>query len=313
MNSKLSTAVVFIVFKRPSQTAQVFQAIAEAKPERLYIIADGPRNSEEALLCEQTRQIVEHVHWDCDVRKNYSEVNLGVRKRIISGLDWVFMQEERAIILEDDCLPHPTFFPFCEELLELYHDDTHVMHISGDSFLQEKRSSAASYYFSKYAHVWGWATWRRAWHLFHRWDNDFSSLELDFQIFQLPAEREFWRDLLEQLRSGRMDYTWDYQWGLIGLASNALCVMPKSNLVTNIGFGMDATHTKGKTWLANLRTVPMSFPLIHPLQKRWDLDADRFAAITFFTSTSGSWISLMKSSIWRFITSDKKSKVNHGL
>lgn len=299
MKYKLSTAVVLIIFKRPFQTERVFTAIAESRPSKLYIIADGARNSEEALLCEQARQVVDKVDWDCEVRKNYSEKNLGLRNRIISGLDWVFQQEERAIILEDDCLPHPTFFRFCDEVLEYYKDDPEVMHISGDNFLAKRKTFDESYYYSKYAHVWGWATWRRAWSLFHQWDDDAASPDLDLKIFETRSERRFWQRLLDELRSHQMGYTWDYQWALTCMAHKRLCVMPKFNLVSNIGFGEGATHTREHLWYADLPVTPMEFPLVHPAVKNWNIEADRIAARSFFTNQPPSLLNMMRKAVRR--------------
>lgn len=306
MSTSLFTAVVMIIFNRPEQTGRVFQAVAEAKPSRLYIIADGPRSPEESLLCQQTRKVVEKVDWDCDVRKNYSDVNLGLRNRVISGLDWVFEQEETAIILEDDCLPHPTFFSFCDELLNYYKDDSSVMHISGDNFLMGKVNIPQSYYFSKYSHIWGWATWRRAWSLFHTWDDDFSKMKVDLQVFSTSSERRFWKGLVEQLRFHRMNYTWDYQWALACLAHKGLCVMPAHNLVSNIGFGAAATHTHEDSWLANMPVSPMLFPLQHPAQKVWNRDADAYSANIFFGAKSASWRDHVRTNLRQLVKMAKK-------
>jgi hypothetical protein len=294
-----STAVALIIFKRPIQTERVFRAIAEEKPSRLYVIADGPQDPGEESPCQQTRQIVENVNWDCDMRRNYSETNLGVRNRVISGLDWVFGIEESAIILEDDCLPHPHFFRFCEELLGYYKDDQRVMHISGDNFLRGRRVSPESYYFSKYAHIWGWATWRRAWSLFHAWDDDSASPDLDLKIFETRSERKFWQKLLDELRSRKMGYTWDYQWALTCMAGRGLCVMPKYNLVSNIGFGEDATHTRERLWYANLPVTPMEFPLVHPVDRNWNSEADRITGLSFFTAEPPSLLNMIRKAVRR--------------
>ncbi len=159
----LETPVAFIIFKRHDLTERVFQAIREAKPKKLLVIADGPRFPEEAAKCQKTRDIIQQVDWDCEVLKNYSEVNLGCRQRISSGLDWVFSQVEEAIILEDDCVPAPSFFSFCQTLLDYYRDDNRIMVISGDNFQDGQSRTDYSYYFSRYNHCWGWATWHRAW------------------------------------------------------------------------------------------------------------------------------------------------------
>ena len=293
----IKAPVALFIFKRSEQTARVFDAIRQSKPARLYLIADGPRDADETEICRKVRAIVGQVDWDCEVKRNYAETNLGLRDRIISGLDWVFEQEERAIILEDDCLPHPSFFRFCEELLEHYQADPHVMHISGNNFLKGRNISSASYYFSKYAHIWGWATWRRAWSLFQSWDT--FSPALDVRIFRSRSERDLWTNLLGQLRSQRMDHTWDYQWALVCMAYKSLCIMPKNNLVSNIGFGQAATHTQDESWLANMPLVPMEFPLIHPEKMQWNMQADQITAKHFFNATDLR--SVVKSFLFRSV------------
>ena len=159
----LKTPVAFIIFNRPSLTQIVFNTIRQAKPKQLFVIADGARFPEEKEKCQQARDIIRQVDWDCEVLANYSDVNLGCGKRISSGISWVFEHVEAAIILEDDCLPHLSFFRYCENLLDYYRDDERVMAIGGDNFQDGNKKTPYSYYFSKYPHVWGWATWRRAW------------------------------------------------------------------------------------------------------------------------------------------------------
>ena len=293
----IKAPVAFFIFKRPEQTVRVFEEIRQLRPARLYLIADGPRDADEIEICRKVRAIVEQVDWDCEVKRNYAERNLGLRGRIISGLDWLFEQEERVIILEDDCLPHPSFFRYSEELLEYYKADPRVMHISGNNFLQGRNIPSASYYFSKYAHIWGWATWRRAWLFFRSWDT--FSPALDLHIFRSQSERDLWTKLLGQLRSQSMDHTWDYQWALVCMAHKSLCIMPKNNLVSNIGFGQAATHTQEESWLANMPLVPMEFPLIHPRKMKWNKSADQITAKHFFNATN--LCSVVKSFLFRSI------------
>lgn len=291
----LSIPIVFFIFKREKQTRKVFQTIAQAKPLKLYIVADGPRNLTEVQDCQSARKIVEQVDWDCLVYKNYADENLGVRARIITGLDWVFGQEEKAIILEDDCLPHQSFFRYCQELLAFYQDDPKVMHISGDKFLFEAKVPRESYYFSKYAHVWGWATWKRAWDLFHDWN--FDHPRLDLKIFQSSSERAFWSQIFQQIKSNQLDYTWDYQWAVVCMAYRSLCVMPNVNLISNIGFGEEASNTKVVTQLANLPTQAMSFPLTHAKKWKWNRWADERIAQLFFQASPPSIFDRIKSRI----------------
>ncbi|NEP76999.1 MAG: glycosyltransferase family 2 protein, partial [Okeania sp. SIO3B3] len=162
---KLTIPVVLIIFNRPDTTAKVFEVIRQVKPPQLFVIADAPRldKSGEVERCIAARKIIDRVDWQCEVLTNYSEINLGCRERVYSGLNWVFSLVESAIILEDDCVPHLTFFRFCQELLERYRDNNQVMAISGDNFQFGNNTTEHSYYFSRYPHCWGWATWRRAW------------------------------------------------------------------------------------------------------------------------------------------------------
>jgi hypothetical protein len=164
-NYQLRTPVAFIIFNCPETTDRVFEQIAKAKPSKLLVIADGPRENSpgEAERCAAVRSIIDNVDWDCEVLTNYSDVNLGCKRRIASGLDWVFDTVEEAIILEDDCLPDPTFFRFCDELLEKYRDDERITMISGDNFQFDRKKTDSSYYFSRDPHIWRWASWRHVW------------------------------------------------------------------------------------------------------------------------------------------------------
>ena len=242
-----STPVVFLIFRRPDLTAQVFEAIRQAQPTKLLVVADGPRNEEEVILCQKAREITEQVDWDCEVLRNYAEINLGCRKRVSSGLDWAFEQVEEAIILEDDCLPHLSFFRFCEELLKYYRNDNRIMVISGNNFQDGIQRSYYSYYFSKYGHCWGWATWRRAWQY---WDFDpikwleFRDSGLINYVCEIPEEAKYRIKIYDDLfLDGNID-SWAYAWTFACWSQGALSIIPKVNLVKNIGFGQDATHTK---------------------------------------------------------------------
>lgn len=239
----LKTPVAFFIFNRPDVTAEVFASIARARPSRLLVVADGARTAAEAERCERARAVVKGVDWDCEVLTNFADRNLGCGRRVSSGLDWVFDTVEEAIILEDDCLPAPSFFQFCAELLERYRDDERVMHVGGDNFQRGQSRTAASYYFSRYSHIWGWATWRRAW---RHYDVEMGSWpesrELIRNSFAEPVEADFWSDIFDRVRAGEID-TWDYQWLYTCWSQSGLAVVPDVNLVSNLGFGPDATHT----------------------------------------------------------------------
>jgi hypothetical protein len=280
------TPVAFLVFNRPEQTARVFAEIAKLRPRTLLVVADGPRGTRpgEADLCARVREIVEAVDWECTVHREYSESNLGCRLRVSSGLDWVFSRVEEAIVLEDDCLPDPTFFRFCGELLERYRDDERVMMVSGDAFHPYRPGPRDSYRFSRFNFIWGWASWRRAWAHYDPAISLWPELrETDWlrEITGDPVSAEYWRGIFERVHRGEID-TWDYQWIFASWTQNGLAITPANNLVSNIGFGEGATHTVGASRLAELPTFPMEFPLRHPRVIARDLAADHLAGEAVF-------------------------------
>lgn len=286
---ELNTPIVFLIFRRPDTTQRVFERIAQAKPKQLFVVADGPRNPDEAEKCYATRAIIHQVDWDCEVHTTYADQNMGLRRRISSGLNWVFDQVEQAIILEDDCLPHPTFFRYCEELLEKYKDDERVMHISGDNFGYQRPAGVVdSYYFSMFAHVWGWATWRRAWAKYDvgmtTWgDSTFRETVLS----RFPKnQRAYWR-YMWNLTYREEKKTWAFQWVYACVAHEGLCAMPYENQITNIGFGAGGTNTKGgESGLANLQTNDITFPLSHPAHFQTNPNADEHISQLAFKNPS---------------------------
>jgi hypothetical protein len=266
----MKTPVVLLVFNRPSLTRQVFEAIRAARPPQLLVIADGPRSDKpsEAEKCTLVREIVEEVDWPCEVLRNYSDINLGCKKRVSSGIDWAFERVEEAIFLEDDCLPHPTFFPYCEELLEKYRYDPRIAAISGDNFQFDREHIQESYYFSRHNHIWGWASWRRAWQHYDvdmkQWDRVSKSDWLNDILDNDISAVKVWQERLQDVYEGKID-TWDYQWVFACWLQRGLTIVPNVNLIGNIGFGLEATHTLDlDSKLANLPVMPISLPLRHP-------------------------------------------------
>ena len=279
--------VALLIFNRPDTTEAVFQTVRDARPPKLLVVADGPRTDrpDEAEKCAGARAIVDRVDWNCEVLTNYSDVNLGCKRRVASGLDWVFSEVEEAIILEDDTVPHPTFFRYCDELLERYRDDERVMAITGDNFHAGWRRTEDSYYFSRYAHMWGWASWRRAWKYYdvemEHWPRVRDGGWLG-NILQDPSAVRYWLRILQATYEGRID-TWDYQWMLSCWLQSGLCTVPNVNLVSNIGFGTDSTHTfVAADPLANLPSAELDFPLRHPPFIIRDTVADDFVQRTRF-------------------------------
>lgn len=280
---QLQTPVAFIIFNRPAVTERVFAAIAEARPPHLLVIADGPRTDrpQEARACAATRAIIDRVDWECQVSTDYSTSNLGCRRRVASGLDWVFDMVPEAIILEDDCLPDLSFFRFCEELLHRHRDDERVAQVAGANFQFGRRRTADSYYFSLYPHIWGWASWRRAWRHFdvdiRRWPRLRDDDWLLRSLFGDPKQARYWRRIFDKVAAGDSD-SWAYPWTFACWSRGALTALPDVNLISNIGFGRSSTHTQVRSPLADLPVEAMRFPLRHPPTVTRHVTADTFTA-----------------------------------
>ena len=288
---QLKTPVAFLIFNRPDTTKKAFAQIAKVKPPKLLVVADGPRSDypNDVEKCAAARAVIEDVNWPCEVLVNYADVNLGCQQRVSSGLDWVFTNVEEAIILEDDCLPHHTFFRFCENLLEEYRDDKRVMHISGDNFQFGRRRTEYSYYFSYYTHCWGWASWKRAWQHYDYHMTLWPTVKKGEWLRDiLKNERAFryWENIFQKVHDGLVN-SWAYRWQFTCWTLSGLTVLPGVNLVSNIGYREDATHTKfSDTKFANMTTGFMSFPLCRPTFIVRDVQADDFTQHTLFGSGS---------------------------
>ncbi|RTQ48952.1 nucleotide-diphospho-sugar transferase [Hymenobacter gummosus] len=281
------TPVLLLVFNRPDTTRQVLAALRRLRPARLYVAADGPRahRPADAALCQQVRELVlAGVDWPCELRTRFSEVNLNCGLGPATAISWFFGHESEGIILEDDCLPTPAFFRFCAEMLSRYRHDTRVLHVGGNNFSREAQrpqpAGADSYYFSGQVNSWGWATWRRAWHLFDFHLGLWPELERRGQLRQLypsALERRYWLPKFRALHTAPTPPDiWDYQWHFAVAAHAGLCIVPAVNLVRNIGFGQDATHTlhAGDSF-ADVPTAELRWPLQHPPTVLRDRPRDR--------------------------------------
>ena len=245
----MDTPLLLIAWRRPHTLRQVIDAIRPVAPTRLYVACDGPNPERpgEAEKVAATRAVIEHeIDWPCQIERLYSDTNQGCRLGVSRAITWFFEQVDEGIILEDDCVPHPDFFPYCTTLLERYRDDTRVWCISGNNFQNGHWRGDGSYYFSHYNHCWGWASWRRCWQHYdadlRQWESlrDSGLLET---IFQNPSERNYWIAIWQRLVDEAKPDTWDYQWTFTCLANGGLTALPNQNLVSNIGFGVDATNT----------------------------------------------------------------------
>ncbi|MGA2477753.1 MAG: nucleotide-diphospho-sugar transferase [Spirochaetia bacterium] len=279
--STKDTPVLFLVFNRPETTREVLVRIRSAAPRRLYIAADGPRpaNSRDAERCAEVLALFERgVDWPCKTEWLKRDTNLGCRRAVSSALTWFFENEEEGIILEDDCLPAEGFFPFCSDLLQRYRGENRIGHIGGFNCQFGRIRGEASYYFSRYFHVWGWATWRRAWQGYDPQMASFPQFIADGtldRLFHRKTLREYWRDNFAVTFSGRLD-TWDYQWVFHNFRNDRLAIVPNFNMITNIGFGQDATHTAAGSRKIPPLAAETPVELTHPDHIAPDEAADDF-------------------------------------
>ncbi|MDZ8054193.1 MAG: glycosyltransferase family 2 protein [Aulosira sp. ZfuVER01] len=283
----MNTAVAFIIFNKPDTTAKVFEVIRQVKPPKLLVIADGPRQQypQDVEKCAAANKILDKIDWNCQVIKNSSDINLGCKQRIVTGLNWVFQQVEEAIILEDDCLPHPTFFAYCEELLDKYRHDQRIMTISGNNFQFGRRRTEYSYYFSRYPLIWGWATWRRAWQQYDIEMQHWLAIRDDNWLQDILDDAtavRYWQKIFQNCYQGNID-SWAFLWTLTSWLQNGLTILPNINLVSNIGFSTEAANTRDiYSPFANHPTQAMEFPIKHPEFMIRDAQADKFTQQTQF-------------------------------
>lgn len=262
MNNSLKTPVLLIIFNRMDTTEQVFESIRQARPERLYIAADGPRPDveDDKISCLHTRTIIERIDWPCRLTTLFRDENLGTKYGIIAALDWFFELEEEGIILEHDCLPGADFFNFCSETLAHYRHDSRIMHISGCNLQFGRMRGDASFYFSAISSIWGWASWRRVWKLYNAEMPSFLKFVEQDQIINIFPDRktaDWVTDMAMNVYEKRI-LTWDYPLCYAIGINNGLCITPNVNLVSNIGFGDKAIHTRDSSHAhANIPTVAM--------------------------------------------------------
>lgn len=277
----LNTPVLLIVFNRPSTTQRVFDAIRAAKPKQLFVAADGARKTKdgEEERCAEVRKITTQVDWDCEVKTLFSEENQGCGLGPFNAITWFFQHVEQGIILEDDCLPDPSFFPFCEQLLHQYKDDLRINSIAGTNVLGTWEKNDASYFFSVYSGIWGWATWKRAWDKYDffvsSWGNPYIQKEYKNRVPNEIEQNHYSNKLTQTFNKDGISW-WDYQWIFSRIINGATGIIPSQNLVTNIGFGPEATHTfDSNAEMGKLKTHQMVFPLKHPQVVMTDMEYDK--------------------------------------
>lgn len=269
-------AILLLFFNRLDTTLTTLEQIAKVQPKKLYLAADGGRNETEKEQITAIRaSVLRHITWECEIHTRFLDINLGCKIAVSSAISWFFSHEKQGIILEDDCLPTLSFFRFCDELLERYAKQENIFMISGWSALDFAKNTSVNtlspkaqlqedYFFSKYPHIWGWASWARAW---QKYQLEFSDFEAEFSPldnFCSVRERRYWYKIFKTYSQGKID-TWDYPFVYSIWKHKGLCVYPKNNMIANIGFNRsDATHTTGESKFATMPSYDIIFPLKHP-------------------------------------------------
>ena len=315
-----NTPIAIFTFNRPQLTERLLSILAKIKPGRILVVSDGPRShvTGDVEKCAAVRKLFENLDWECRIDRNFADSNMGSFPRNSSGLNWVFEQVEEAVILEDDCVPDLSFFPYCEELLDKYRNNSRIGLISGNNFLKNPDiQQKQSYFFSGYATTWGWASWRRTWQKVDLnmpyWPQFRDSGELQQAVLS-PVEANYWRGIYDAILERKMKNAWDYQLILTCLKYKLLIIVPSKNLVSNVGFGPGGTHCMDDTSpLHNVPTGELDFPLVHPedAQKSDLVDYEIFRA-RFQPKPHSLWVRvkgklLMKSKLIRTLNHAKKN------
>jgi len=297
MNIDFETPILLIIYNRPDKTKLVFDEIKKQKPRYLFVAADGPKDIiSDKEKCLVTREIINRIDWDCELKTLFRDKNLGCGLAVSQAIIWFFENVEEGIVLEDDCLPHPDFFQYCRELLARYRHNDRIMFIGGSNFQDGIARGEASYYFSAYSHVWGWASWRRVWQKYSYDLADLSSDQFNKALhiyFKKSNIISYWKTIFAVVKKGKID-TWDYQLTFSIWSVDGLSIIPNVNLVSNIGFGGGAAHTGAGN--SNFENLPSSqiLPLQHPLDIIIDSAADDYYNKKIKAASSILYLLLLK-------------------
>jgi hypothetical protein len=275
--TSLKTPAAIFLYRRPELVQPLLAGLRAVRPPRVWLVADGPKQATEAERCLAARREAEEaIDWPCEVRRVYADTNLGLKNRIETGLDAVFAREEQAIILEEDCHPAPDFFPFCEAMLKKYSQEPKVGAVSGNCFLPKTTTMTTDYYFSRYVHIWGWATWGRAWKNYDRnmWSWPAGGFRQLFPDDDLQ-EVNYWNRIFDRIVAGTFS-TWDYSWISWFWMNGWVSITPAQNLVRNAGFGPEATNTRDVSVETGMeRHGRLTSPYRGPEDIRADPELDR--------------------------------------
>lgn len=289
----MEVPILLIAWRRPHTLRQVINAIRPIAPNRLFVACDGPCRDrpDQVEKVAATRAVIDsEIDWPCQIERLYSDANQGCSSGPIRAITWFFDHVNEGIILEDDCVPHPDFFPYCANLLERYRHDSRVWCISGNNFQNGDWRGDGSYYFSRYSHCWGWATWRKCWQHYDanltKWPDLLASGLME-SIFEDPIERQYWSEIFQRTFEKSVEITWwDYQWFFACITRSGLTALPNNNLVSNVGFGEDATHTT-KIETPTVADQGLS-GCIPPTFLLRDLEADRYTYLNHFGGAARS-------------------------
>ncbi len=286
--------ILILAFNRPYEISILFELLSKIKPDKIYINQDGPRdnNTTDYDLCKKVKDIVLKPNWECKVYTKFNENNKGCRDSVHKGINWFFEHEEKGIILEDDCIPSISFFTFCDKMLKKYQDDSRIHIVSGSNFQKNNIVGKGDYYFSKYAHCWGWATWKRAW---KKYDNNLSfwnTLEKSnnwSNLHEDKLEKKYWINILNKVKKKKID-SWAYVWQASIWNNNGVTITPNKNLVKNIGFNENATHTISTKEFNEFNfSEEINKEIIDPISEEINKDADRFVFYNHFNGKYNFW------------------------
>lgn len=292
--SPLETPILFVIFNRKETALTSLAAIKKVRPKKMYISGDGPRShvpGEEEKVKNTRAAILDAIDWECEVKTRFQEENIGCGPGVFSAISWLFQEEEQGIILEDDCVAKESFFPYVEELLERYKNDERIAQISGFNELGQTFSED-SYSFSSYYVCWGWATWRRAWqHMDYKmeWRTSTQKDDILLNCGYKGKDYNYWKRRVKAVNDKTVS-AWDYQWCFSAASQNQLGIFPNTNLISNIGFDNDATHTGKNPFINYEAQADLSFPLKHPkyILANFEFDMNYFKARNSFI-TNVAW------------------------
>lgn len=283
--------VLLLIFNRPEKTRKVFEKIRQAQPSKFFVAADGPRvtHVSDQQKCEEARKVVlDSIDWPCEVHTLLRDANLGCGRAPAEAINWFFGHVEEGIILEDDCLPHITFFSFCKCLLSYYKENERVMHISGTNLQDGRVVTENSYYFSRYPHSWGWASWRRAWkHFNYQVQDSPEEIRASLKgILLRPKEYEQWSNTYINAFRSKKDDIWDFQWTYTIWKNNGIAILPAQTLVKNLGFDEDATHTQTANKRYHLNQLAAVDKIAHPKETLINEEADYYTYKVYFANNT---------------------------